>query len=1725
MKKELGKRALAFVLSIMLMMTMTPAKLVLAYDAGSDDEPEKVALTVDQTAPENATITNVTVTVGENTPITADNDGTYQVTKNAKITVEAQITLNENYEVTVKSDYTAWTVTKTENKITFVKKNGITEAATLKLADALSVTQKQADSTAVKVEITGDGTVQYGSTDVTNESSISLSSDTKFTVSPKVGSYVSAVSIGGQALDFAAGKLLDNGAFTFDYTYEAGKETDSIQVTFTEAAKNALTDMSLFDVDASSYYKADDTYYIKTDLKMAMTDQTLQNVAEGTTADAYVFNPEVTLAEDFTGYIYTCNKNATAFDQVITAYTLNIKKDTDAPEVKEDETTSWDADAKIWINGTDDENITVSGLVSDDASGLKDGKIKYAFAETEPTWISNDEAIKTADVTDDKFAFSLAKSQATNVSNLKCFIYVEDNVGNTKTYSKSLAKDTQGPDLQIRIGENKSFWNKFIFWKDPTATITIVAEDVSAETEQVSGINEKTFLVYVGTEKQEVDGNKVTLTKNSNSKYTMTLKDVPLPDEGTYVATSVYDNAGNVAATANDRYKINKDTKNPDVKVNVKADEGSSPDVTKKSDTEYYYKEQTGFQVALDLEDAGGLQSYSVTTAEGASLTGDTQKTYVTPDASFDESMIQNVDKTPSIQVSVNEDGNWNGKITVLVKDLAGNETTETLSFVKDEVAPVIDNGSSAITKADGTPATATGGVYYIDAKNQMVTVKTKVTDTDSGIAQITLQNQDDQGTVIDSTAYVADQTDNSKASYDGEWVTFKIKLKEKNHFIIVAKDKQGNETTAPLYQDNNTVVYDSDAPALSIRKPVDQATKTTYLKDSQSENPYFYYQTKEDLEQTEFVFSAEDSHQLQSLIVSVGDEEKSASVADINAEEKTITISGATIDTWLTEGSGTVTITAIDLSGNASVKNIHFVKDSEGASISNVQANGTGLGESSGKVTYANYFHAGTVTVTADITDALSGVRDITYTITDIKGNKQTGHGASLSVAAPFKGTITFTVYDMVNNQKNYQTNGFVVTNGNTSSAVLTPAGTETVDASGNPLYGNDTTVDLSVENVYAGIDSIRYTVIAPYDVEQNREMTIMPNTDGWATSYDASGMVTKMTGSIPVTNNSNDIAVSVTVRDKAGVEQTYSRNVSVDKTAPSISLTYDNNNVDSGNRYRADRTATIVVRERNFNANDFKISISNSNGSVPTLSAWTDLPDTENPDNSAHVATLTFATDGDYIMDMSYADMTAHTGNAVETQSFTVDKTAPAISVAFDNNSASNDHYFAQSRTAMITVNEHYFDASRVTVSGTATNDGAAIAFPGISGWTDNGDIHTATINFTADGDYQFTVNAQDQAGNAAPEYAVAEFVVDQTAPTITFGGVEDQASYNDVVEPTVTFEDVNYDSNNVNITLVGANQGQVNYGSGAGDSNNGQTITYSDFEHTAEVDDIYTLTATITDMAGNNFEDSITFSVNRFGSNYELDDTLKEIQGKYIKEPIDVVFTETNVNTLTDGSSKIVVSTNGTPKTLTAGSDYQVANAGGGGSWSRYTYTIPKDVFDADGTYIVSVYSEDTAGNVNENDAEGKDAEITFGVDGTASVISMTNLEENGNYNATSYDATVNVSDNLVLDDVSIELNGEKVEAKASNDNYTFSIPESTDKQTVTVVATDAAGNSLTQEVSGIVVTTNAFVRFLNNTRALVGTIVGVVAVGGFTAFIVINGGIGSLRFRPKKEKKNK
>ena len=443
----------------------------------------------------------------------------------------------------------------------------------------------------------------------------------------------------------------------------------------------------------------------------------------------------------------------------------------------------------------------------------------------------------------------------------------------------------------------------------------------------------------------------------------------------------------------------------------------------------------------------------------------------------------------------------------------------------------------------------------------------------------------------------------------------------------------------------------------------------------------------------------------------------------------------------------------------------------------------------------------------------------------------------------------------------------------------------------------------------------------------------------------------------------------------------------------------------------------------------------------------------------------------------------------------------------VSYDNNSALNGNYYKADRTATITIVEHNFDSSRVNVVGTATDNGTALSFPATSTWTSNGDTHTATINYTSDSKYTFDIEFLDMAGNPIADYTTEEFFVDKTAPTLEISGVADKSANNGTVAPVVTYTDTNFNKDAVNIELSSVSNGKVNYAGSAEDIANGQKFTYADFEKVQNVDDIYTLTATLTDMAGNETTKSIVFSANRFGSVYTFDSFLKSIEGKYTNTEQDVVFTETNVDTLDRESIKLKLVKNGTPSDLKEGNDYTITTSGGNGQWSQYKYVVNKALFADDGNYRLTIYSMDAARNVNENIDESKKAEISFGIDKTNPVIVPIDFESGKQYPVEVKNVKAEVKDNLVLESVKIYLNGEEVEYKVDGESYTFDIPEANEKQNVEFVAVDAAGNEYKLQVDDFLVSTNIFVRWYNNTPLFVGSIIGVVVLAvAITAFIL-------------------
>ena len=467
-------------------------------------------------------------------------------------------------------------------------------------------------------------------------------------------------------------------------------------------------------------------------------------------------------------------------------------------------------------------------------------------------------------------------------------------------------------------------------------------------------------------------------------------------------------------------------------------------------------------------------------------------------------------------------------------------------------------------------------------------------------------------------------------------------------------------------------------------------------------------------------------------------------------------------------------------------------------------------------------------------------------------------------------------------------------------------------------------------------------------------------------------------------------------------------------------------------------------------------------------------------------------------------------------EIEPFTIDKTLPSVRVGYDNNVDLNGNFYGQARTAEITITEHNFDPGRISIIGTCTDDGNEKTFPAESGWRSNGDEHTVTIAYDEDGRYTFAIEGMDMAGNAMEEYAPEEFYIDLTQPAVRISGVEDRAAYNGMVAPMVEVSDTNIDRDSIRITLTGVNNGEVEYAGTYEEITNGRRFTFDDFERISTVDDIYVLKVSARDLAGHEAEESteVMFSVNRFGSVYTFDSPAREeILGRYITQERDIVLTETNVNELERSTILIKLMKNGIPTDLAEGQDYTITAREDEGLWCRYTYTIRQELFSEDGTYTISVYSEDKAGNVNENVADDKyfdpagrvRAEISFGVDKTAPVAVPIDLENNTRYREEVKQAAVEVKDNLVLAEVKILLNGVPVDYTMEGEICRFSIPESTETQSVQILAYDAAGNEGETVITGLVVTTNAFALWLHNTPLLLGT------VGG--AACVIGGGTGA------------
>lgn len=664
------------------------------------------------------------------------------------------------------------------------------------------------------------------------------------------------------------------------------------------------------------------------------------------------------------------------------------------------------------------------------------------------------------------------------------------------------------------------------------------------------------------------------------------------------------------------------------------------------------------------------------------------------------------------------------------------------------------------------------------------------------------------------------------------------------------------------------------------------------------------------------------------------------------------------------------------------------------------------------------------------------------------------------------------------------------------------------------NGIFKGDVKLHIEVtdpENnkTYSGLEEVWYDVKASGNVvKEVRYPSLVDNSANPVKGNQSwSGDIT-----IPAAEyNSNDVKVQVHARDFSGnVYDSEIVPLKIDITHPTIAVTYDLNTPLNERYYKDVRTATVVVTERNFDESAVRFNITNTDGTQPAISGWTHSANAGVSDDATHTCQVTFAADGDYTFTLETTDLAGNASSYNRVDDFTIDRTVPTVQVSYDNNSAATPGYFNANRTATVTVNEHNFNAAEVNAQITAALQGSGMAAPGLGGWSTNGDVHTASVTFSADADYTFDVDYTDLAGNAAADYTQDKFTVDKTDPEVEFFDIEDKSANNGTVAPGVKYSDVNYMESGVDITIKGAKHDKTELSGNRTNIANGESIKMEDFKHDEETDDVYTMTAVIKDKAGNETEKEVMFSVNRFGSNYIFSETTEKfLDDVYANKPKDLVVTEVNVDSLVFNG--ISYGLDGTKKELKAGSDYTVKQSGGEGSWKEYTYTIKKENFEKEGRYSVTIDSEDKATNKMNNKV--KECNIDFVIDKTPPTVVITGIEESS-YRADEREMTINLSDNTAVKSVDVIIDGKSVatyaqkEIEKAGGKISYMIEGASEPQKIEAAALDMAGNETTSEMHKVLVTSSVWIQYINNTPLLIGSILGIVLVaGGLIWFFVI------------------
>ncbi len=333
--------------------------------------------------------------------------------------------------------------------------------------------------------------------------------------------------------------------------------------------------------------------------------------------------------------------------------------------------------------------------------------------------------------------------------------------------------------------------------------------------------------------------------------------------------------------------------------------------------------------------------------------------------------------------------------------------------------------------------------------------------------------------------------------------------------------------------------------------------------------------------------------------------------------------------------------------------------------------------------LTFGYYQAQAEITVTVD--DITSGINTITW-----KYIKQTGSSdvnaedscviveredinfsnkgktaeISFNIPAQARGNISVTAVDRSTNS---------ITKNDASHILVTDtiSPTRTVGYTPEVLYDKATLTEVASfsegDNVILGYKESAKVVFTIKEANFYAEDVVIKVNNKAVAPADWNQNGDVWTGSITITGN-GDYTVTMEYKDRSDNKMVSytSPHIAIDGDAPEIAVTYDNNDAENENNYKADRTATIVIKEHNFRADDIKATIiakdiCGNKVTVKDYASYLRNRDSWVTDGDTHTATITYSADARYSFDIEYSDIIGNAAADYENEDFVVDHKAP--------------------------------------------------------------------------------------------------------------------------------------------------------------------------------------------------------------------------------------------------------------------------------------------------------------------------------------------------------------------------------------------------------------------------------------------------------------------------------